>query len=62
MRVIRPVEHADIAALMQLAGKTGGGFNLATGKMKRRWRPALNALKNLVRRAPKAASKGMYSF
>ncbi|EPE7442805.1 hypothetical protein ACSOVJ_003961, partial [Salmonella enterica subsp. enterica serovar Chester] len=22
MRVIRPVEHADIAALMQLAGKT----------------------------------------
>ncbi|EBQ1275770.1 arginine N-succinyltransferase, partial [Salmonella enterica] len=23
MRVIRPVEHADIAALMQLAGKTG---------------------------------------
>ncbi|WP_239698537.1 hypothetical protein, partial [Salmonella enterica] len=29
MRVIRPVEHADIAALMQLAGKTGGVFNLA---------------------------------
>lgn len=26
MRVIRPVEHADIAALMQLAGKTGGGL------------------------------------
>ncbi|VEA47474.1 arginine N-succinyltransferase [Salmonella enterica subsp. arizonae] len=26
MRVIRPVEHADIAALMRLAGKTGGGL------------------------------------
>lgn len=26
MRVIRPVEHTDIAALMQLAGKTGGGL------------------------------------
>ncbi|SUH43526.1 arginine N-succinyltransferase [Salmonella enterica subsp. enterica] len=32
MRVIRPVEHADIAALMQLAGKNGRRLNLATGK------------------------------
>ena len=26
MMVIRPIEHADIAALMQLASKTGGGL------------------------------------
>ncbi|VDZ79291.1 succinylornithine transaminase [Salmonella bongori] len=32
MRVIRPVEHADIAALMQLAGKTGGGLTSLAGK------------------------------
>lgn len=26
MMVIRPIERADITALMQLAGKTGGGL------------------------------------
>ena len=26
MMVIRPIEHADISALMQLASKTGGGL------------------------------------
>ena len=26
MMVIRPVERTDVAALMQLAGKTGGGL------------------------------------
>ncbi|MDY8883480.1 hypothetical protein UZM40_23460, partial [Escherichia coli] len=26
MMVIRPVAHGDLAGLMQLAGKTGGGL------------------------------------
>ncbi|VUC85708.1 Uncharacterised protein [Salmonella sp. NCTC 11881] len=32
MRVIRPVEHADIAALMQPCRQNGRRLNLATGK------------------------------
>lgn len=56
MRVIRPVEHADIAALMQLAGKTGGGLtslpaNEATLAAR------IERAKNLVRRAAKRRTR-----
>ncbi len=30
MMVIRPVERTDVAALMQLASKTGGGPDVVT--------------------------------
>lgn len=32
MRIIRHVEHVDIAVLMQIAGKTGSGLILAGGR------------------------------
>lgn len=61
MRVIRPVEHADIAALMQLAGKTGGGLtslpaNEATlaARIERALKPGPTSCQK--------ANKGMYSF
>lgn len=56
MRVIRPVEHADIAALMQLAGKTGGGLtslpaNEATlaARIERALKPVRRAAKRRTR-------------
>lgn len=57
MRVIRPVEHADIAALMQLAGKTGGGLTSLPAN-----EPALNVRKKPGPASCQKASKGMYSF
>lgn len=61
MRVIRPVEHADIAALMQLAGKTGGGLTSLPANEATLAARIERALKTWSGELPKA-NKGMYSF
>lgn len=49
MMVIRPVERSDVAALMQLASKTGGGLT-SLPPMKPRFRCVLKGQSNLARR------------
>ncbi len=61
MRVIRPVEHADIAALMQLAGKTGGGLTSLPANEATLAARIERALKTGPTSCQKA-NKGMYSF
>lgn len=57
MRVIRPVEHADIAALMQLAGKTGGGLTSLPANEATLAARIERALKTLARRAAKRRTR-----